>query len=96
MVRSAYNYTFQNGSKQELMCTDANDTLTSADFALPPPLCNPPMQTSADGKDCIVSCPFPVFPDATQRGIQWAFIAPALIGVVLCAFYRFLKRARAR
>jgi len=76
------------------MCTDANTSLTFADFALPPPLCNPPMQISANGKQCIVSCPFPVFPEATQRSIQWAFIVPALVGVVLCALSRVGSNAR--
>ena len=83
---SEYNYSFANGTVQSLMCGSPNTSVTVNDFVLPPPKCPSPLQLADNGVDCIIACPLPIFDDATQLSIQWAFIAPALIGVVLCAF----------
>jgi hypothetical protein len=84
-ARSQYNYTFANGSAQQLTCGTPNTSISASQFALPPPVCAPPLALSASGTECMIPCPLPVFDEGTQRRIQWAFIAPALLGVVLCA-----------
>jgi len=66
------------------MCYTPNLVTTSV--ILPPPDCASPMVVSEDGNTCDIPCPFPVFTSDTQTRVEWAFVAPGLLGLVLCVF----------
>ena len=83
--QDSYTYNFANGSSQTLNCTSPDATIQPP-LALPPPTCVLPMILSADNHTCVIPCPFPIYTYDTQIQMEWAFVGPALAGLVLCIF----------
>jgi len=79
-----YAYTFSNGSSVTEQCYSPNETTEFG--TLPATQCTLPLEISANGQTCELPCPFPLYSADVQHSIEWAFIAPAIIGLVLCVF----------
>ena len=48
--------------------------------------CPAPLEPDSGSSECVLACPLPLWTDAALSSIQWAFIAPGLVGVVLATF----------
>lgn len=81
------NYTMPNGSIYSIPCVPAMpavdgplQTSETCDFPLQP--------ATIDGQEgvCAIPCPFPVIDQKDLRAIGWAFVAPALLGVLFSVF----------
>jgi len=80
-----YEYEFNNGSAATLTCTSP-DLNVAPPEGLPAPVCLLPLVLSSDAKSCVIPCPFPIYTSDVQQQIEWAFVAPAIVGLVLCVF----------
>jgi len=80
-------FKLKNGTNISVPCDTITNFAYQLDLGNELKCAYPLTKTTIDGQEkCALPCPFPVIPLADLKVIGWAFVVPALIGVVFSVF----------